>query len=262
MKSLVYLILTLLIGCNNLKHDKLESGKIQSNNAAKAATTKGDSNSTIYWTGAINSTIPIVLEYTIEDSLIVGSITYTNTKDKKPIKIVGNIETDKSLRLLEFDPAGNITGIISGNSTETEFKGDWFSPKTRKELSCNLTKKDTTLPTKNLQTDFSNIFGEYHYQFSKAGYQGTFQINRLPDNKISFGILSVTGEPARNIAQIETDTIELTKNEFMYSPSNTGDCEFKVKFYDGFVYIKYTNGYCTGYFGNNATVDGIFFKIK
>ena len=124
-------------------------------------------------------------------------------------------------------------------------------------------KKDkTALPSRNLQTDFSNIFGEYHYQFSEAGYQGDFQINRLADNKISFGILSVTGDPARNIAQIETDTIELTKNEFIYSLSNTDNCEFKVKFYDGFVYIKYTKGYCTGYFGNNATVDGIFLKIK
>ena len=132
MKLLIYLLLTILIACNNLKDENPKSGKTQSNNAAKVAANKSDSESTIYWTGAINSTIPIVLEYTIEDSLLVGSITYTNTKDKKPIKIIGNIQNDKSLRLLEFDPTGNITGIISGFSTEAKFKGDWFSPKNKK----------------------------------------------------------------------------------------------------------------------------------
>lgn len=73
---------------------------------------------------------------------------------------------------------------------------------------------------------------------------------------------SVTSEPARNIAEIETDTIKLTKTEFIYKVGETEDCEFKVKFYKDFCFINYTKGYCIGQFGHNATIEGIYFKTK
>ena len=82
----------------------------------------------------------------------------------------------------------------------------------------------------------------------------------MPDSKAIFGITSVTGEPARNLAQIDDDTISLTSTRFIYKVPDTNDCEFEVRFYKGFAFIRYTKGFCDGQFGMNATIDGIFLK--
>ena len=47
-----------------------------------------------------------------------------------------------------------------------------------------------------------------------------------------------------------------------YKVAETENCEFKVKFYQDFVFVNYTKGTCAGQFGHNATVDGIFIKTK
>lgn len=202
------------------------------------------------------------IHYQLDSNLIMGEITYLNTKDKLPIKLFGTIEEDKNYRLLEFDKTGNITGIITGLPSGKIFNGSWFSPKTRKELSLNLTSKDTVINSPTLATELQNIFGHYHYQYSEAGYQGDFEISKLPDNKAVFGITSVTGEPARNVAQIDDDTIKLNNTFFTYKVPDTDSCEFEVKFYKGLALIRYTKGYCDSQFGMNATIDGIFLKIE
>jgi len=175
---------------------------------------------------------------------------------------LGTIEDDKSYRLLEFEKSGNITGIITGLPTENVFNGSWFSPKTRKELVLKLVKKDTVINSKETGTKLQDIFGHYHYQYSEAGYQGDFEISKLPNSRAAFGITSVTDEPARNVAQINEDTIALNATHFIYKMLDADNCEFSVNFYKGFVYVKYTRGFCDGQFGMNATIDGIFLKTE
>jgi hypothetical protein len=58
------------------------------------------------------------------------------------------------------------------------------------------------------------------------------------NSRASFGITSITDEPARSVAQIDDDTITLNATQFIYKLPETKDCEFQVKFYKGFVYIK------------------------
>lgn len=214
------------------------------------------------WTGTLDSKTPIFIHYQLDSKLIIGEIIYLNTKDKLPITLLGTVEDDKSYRLLEYESTGNITGIISGLPSGMIFNGTWFSPKTRKELTVNLVKKDTAILAVATETKLPDIFGEYHYQFSQAGYQGNLEIKQLYNSKASFGITSVTSEPARNVAQIDNDIIELNATQFIYKLPETKECEFQVKFYKGFAYIKYTNGFCDGQFGNNATIEGIYIKTK
>jgi hypothetical protein len=221
-----------------------------------------DTKNEICWTGTLNGKTPIFIRYALDSNLIIGEITYLNTKDKQPIKLLGTIEEDKNYRLLEFDKTGNVTGIITGLPNDKIFNGSWFSPKTRKELTLNLTPKDTVINSPKLATGLQDIFGHYHYQYSEAGYQGDFEITKLPDGKAAFGITSVTGEPARNVAQIDDDTITLNNPHFIYKVPDTDSCEFEVKFYKGFASIRYTKGYCDGQFGMNATIDGIFLKTE
>lgn len=258
MKYWTYILLLVIISCNN-QQQKVDGSDIT---VSAQPTTLTDTRNEICWTGTLNGKTPVFIHYQLDSNLIIGEITYLNTKDKLPIRLLGTIEDDKSYRLLEFEKSGNITGIITGLPTDKVFNGSWFSPKTRKDLVVSLIKKDTAIISTNPDTQLQDIFGDYHYQYSEAGYQGDFQIKKLPNSKVSFGITSVTDEPARNVAQINDDTIILNTTQFIYKLPDSKDCEFQVKFYNGFAYIKYTNGFCDGQFGNNATIDGIFLKTK
>ncbi len=123
------LILIFLFSCS--KH--VENVKINDQETQNASLLKNQDEFT--WNGKINKKIPVFLHYRIVDKLIIGELTYLNTKAKKPIKIIGTIGDDKSLRILEFDPTGNITGILTGLPDKDHFKGKWFSPKRNKELT-------------------------------------------------------------------------------------------------------------------------------
>jgi hypothetical protein len=262
MKPWTYIFLLASISCNNQQQKITDPDTKVSDTRTTLTDTKFDTNKEICWTGTLNGRAPVFIHYQLDSNLIVGEITYLNTKDKLPITLLGTIEDDKSYRLLEFQKTGNITGIITGTPTGNHFSGSWFSPKTRKELVLSLQKKDTAVNSAPIDTELQDIFGHYHYQYSEVGYQGDLEIVRLSNSKASFGITSVTGEPARNVAQIDDDTISLTTTHFIYKLPDTNDCEFEVRFYKGFAFIKYTKGFCDGQFGMNATIDGIFLKAK
>ena len=258
MKHWAYILLFTIIVCNN------QQGKAIGTNTSvfAKASTLPDIKKEICWTGTLNHNTPVFIHYQLDSNLIIGEITYLDTKDKLPIKLLGTIEDDKSYRLLEFEKSGNITGIITGLPTNKIFNGSWFSPKTRKVLVLNLVNKDTVIASSSANSKLQNIFGHYHYQYSEAGYQGDFEITKLQDSKATFGITSVTGKPGRNVAQIDDDTISLNTTRFVYKMPDTDNCGFEVKFYKGFVYIKYTKAFCDGQFGMNATIDGIFLKTR
>jgi hypothetical protein len=262
MKHWTYLLLLTVSSCNSQQQNIDISDTLTSATPKTLTDTKSSSNNEVYWAGNLSGKVPVFLHYKQDSNLLIGEITYLNTKDKRPIRLLGTIEDDKSYRLLEFEKSGNITGIITGLPSDDTFNGSWFSPKTRKELTLNLTKKDTVIKSQPSDTKLQDIFGHYHYQYSEAGYQGDLEITKLPDNQAIFGITSVTGEPARNVAQIDDDTIKLNTTRFIYKMPDTDSCEFEVKFYKEFAYIRYTNGFCDGQFGMNATIDGIFIKIE
>lgn len=261
-KYLLYIPLLTIISCNKPDQKIENSHSATPERSVTFASVKKQDVKEISWKGFLNGKTPVFIHYQIDGNIIVGEITYLNTKGKVPITLLGTIEEDNSYRILEFEKSGNITGVITGKPTDGAFKGSWFSPKTRKELTLNLVKKDTALASKKIETNVDDLFGRYHYQYSEAGYQGDLEIKKLPNSKAVFGITSVTGEPARNLAQIDDDTIDLKTTNFTYKLTDTEDCEFKVKFYKGFAVVQYTQGVCSGQFGMNATIEGIYMKTK
>ncbi|RYE52166.1 MAG: hypothetical protein EOP48_17040 [Sphingobacteriales bacterium] len=262
MKHWTYIFLVSLISCNDPQQEVERNDLLPSATSTTLTDTNTQSNDELCWIGTVDGTIPVFVHYKQDSSLILGEITYLNTKDRQPIPLLGTIDDDGSYRLLEFEKSGNITGIITGFPKGELFAGRWFSPKTRKGLPLELVKKDTSVSSPPASTKYQDIFGQYHYQYSEAGYQGDFEITQLPNSKAIFSLISVTGEPARNLAQIDEDTINLSTTQFLYKLPGTEDCEFRVQFYKGFAVINYTRGFCEGQFGMNATVDGIFLKTK
>lgn len=261
-KYLVYIPFLTIISCNKSDQKVEASSSVTPKRSVTIASVKPQVSTEISWKGFLNGKTPVFMHYQIDGNILVGEITYLNTKNKLPITLLGSIDSDNNYRILEFEKSGNITGVITGKPTTGDFKGSWFSPKTRKELALNLVKKDTVLTSKKIETKIEDLFGRYHYQYSEAGYQGDFEIKKMPNSKAVFGITSVTGDPGRNLAQIDDDTISLTTTDFTYKLADTDDCEFKVKFYKGFAVVQYTQGVCSGQFGMNATLEGIYLKTK
>lgn len=270
MKYNIYLLIFLIVSCNNPK-DKNNTPVNKENNttqiiqniAKEIGTTQIVQNikKDICWTGTIDSNIPVFLHYQIENNLIIGEITYLNTKDKKPIKIIGTNDNGYH-NAIEFEKNGNITGTIIGKPTNDTFKGFWTSPNTGKSFQLELTKSDSIIHSKPIKPQLDDIYGEYKYQYGPSGYQGDFVLTKIDEQKASFNVFSVTRAPARNIADVGPDTIELNTTKFIYNIPETNDCEFEVQFYKDFLYINYTKGYCEAEFGLNATIDGIFIKTK
>lgn len=249
-KALFILFLITVVSCNNSKQAKTTN---QVNN--KETITQKE----ICWQGNINSKIPVFIHYQVKDSVVVGEIVYLNTKNKKPITLLGTIAPNNSCRLLEFAPTGTITGIIEVNINSSSCNGSWFSPNDKKELTLALTSKDTVMASKNI--DSKNITGNYHYQYGKEGYNGDLDIELLPNGKATFEIMSLTEGSSPNIAEVEKDTITLKKNRFIYRLPDS-DCAFEVIFYHNFAHIHYINNACTNQFGMGATVEGIYLKTK
>ena len=218
--------------------------------------------SDICWDGTINNKIPIFIHYVIDDKVIIGEITYLNTKDKKPIKLIGYFEDKNSFRLFEFDKKGNITGIIIASPTKSELKGTWVSPKTSKEIALKAKINETSKITSNYKVNPNGIFGDYHYSYGNLLWNGSFSIEKDKAKNIFFEIISVGKGEAPSIAQVERDKIKLNGNSFVYKMPYSKNCEFKIKFYKDFVYVEDLGGDCVGQFGMGAYIDGIYLKTE
>lgn len=253
-KTYLFLLLTLAACSNEQRRDFSSATTL--NKAAE------EQKREICWTGRIAENIPVLIHYQQDSDLVVGSITYLNTKAKIPIKLIGNIDDEKNYRLLEFDSSGMITGIITGKVSDQSFSGSWRSPESAKELTIRLQLKDSFITAPRIVAQNGVAYGRYQYMYGADGYQGYLDIEKSNSGKAIFGISSVTSEPARNIAQIEDDTVLIQKNCFYYELPGTSDCGFKVSLYKDFARVQYTKGICEGQFGWNATVEGIFLRIE
>ncbi len=258
-------ILTLL-SCDQQKKET-NSGTINSRDSAtEMHTTSGSSidqsqaKKDISWMGYLQKNVPVFIHYQKVDEVISGEIIYLNTAAQKPIKLIGTIDEGNNYRLLEFENSGNITGIITGKSENGQFVGNWFSPRTRKSLDLKLTAKDTSIVSEKLTANTSDLFGTYNYQYSKEGNMGTLSLEKLGNGKAIFSLNAVTSAPARNLADIEKDTVDINQGKIVYKVPYSENCEITVMFYKGFAHAFYSKGPCDAVFGHNATAEGIFLK--
>lgn len=225
------------------------------------------------WEGKLGGKIPVFFHYTIKDSILSGEVTYLNTKTRKPIRILGEISPNNYYRILEFNKKGKITGIWSLKIQGNTCSGTWYEPaetvwddsKVYKEFKVLASPSDSIIEEWNLEADPKKVFGDYAYSFTEEnGNSGGFYLRKKNANKALFEISSVTSAPAYNIASIEeTEVAFSNQTAFDFDIPEYETCNFRVTFYKDFAYVRYTNGYCTdGYFGHNATVEGLFLKTK
>lgn len=216
------------------------------------------------WKGQLNGKIPVFIHFTVLDSVLSGEITYLNTVSKQPIRILGELGANNSYRLLEMGKKGLITGIMNLKIDGEKCAGTWFSPQSRKEYTMAAVPSDSVIRALDLKTDASDVFGHYTYRYTKdAGNFGDFSIKKKSAETAIFQITGVHSAPGYNLAHIDETIVPFSGTCLEYKIPEAESCNFQVKFYKDFAQVKYTNGLCAnGYFGHNASVEGLFLKVK
>lgn len=238
------------------KHVEVAVNKIDSVNAT-GPTAKYAGLYTL--SGTIKNTIPVFMWFFAKDGIVKGELTYLNTKARKPILIIGQV-TASEIRINEFKRDGDITGTFYGMLDKKSFHGTWWNVAADEELVFDLKAKDTLLNAIDTSLQAKEIAGTYSYAFAPNGFQGAMNVNEVSGDIYSFEISSVTPNPSRNIASVETDTVVVSNNTFDYLLKQSHNCEFKVRFYNGFAVITYIDENFDCEFGLNATVEGIYLK--
>ena len=258
-KILISIFLLSLFACHGPKgSETLESVGSISVRENKSSSIRHES----CWEGLLGGKIPVFIHFNNVEDIVTGEIVYLNTKDKYGIRITGTVDKEQRCSILEFNPFGTITGIIEGVIEEYQIIGSWTSPITKRTLSLDLNPKDTFVELSVLVPVMDDIFGEYHYEYGENDFMGDFTINELDSEKVEFRIFTSTGlDSGPNIAEIENDTIQLIGTSFMYSIPESDNCQFIVRFFRGFLHIKYLADDCDGQFGLGATLEGIYLKI-
>ncbi|MEH3112745.1 hypothetical protein [Pedobacter terrae] len=213
--------------------------------------------------GFINKKIPVELNISTYNQLILGNIRYLNTTSKQPIKIIGHMKDQNQYSLHEFERDGNISGIIDATLKKNKLEGRWYATKSDTSYAITLTFKTN----QNLKPEIfsplkpDQLAGEYAYQYGEKGYQGNITIKKVSGNTYSYDIGSVTHDPGRNIADASGKVV-LKNNQLIIQVNKS--CKFKIKFYNGFLVISKEGSYelndCE--FGFNATLEGTYLKIK
>ncbi|MGU3375734.1 hypothetical protein [Chryseobacterium sp. M5A1_1a] len=215
------------------------------------------------FSGLIDQKIPVELTFSVSKNVVLGQIIYVKTKEKKPIKIIGALNSGNYYLLKEFGNDGNISGTIDAVLKNGKLEGDWSSTKSDKvySLALYIQPKVQPKPEILLPTPSYNFAGTYTYQYGEKGYQGSISIKKIKDHTYSYEIGSVTSDPGRNIADASGEVM-IKNNQFTIEINQS--CAFLVEFYHGFLTITSTNsGQMTDCeFGLNATLEGTYLKVK
>ncbi|KFF26773.1 hypothetical protein [Chryseobacterium vrystaatense] len=215
------------------------------------------------FSGLLDKKIPVELTISVSNNVVLGNIKYVKTKEKKPIKIIGKLDSGNHYHLEEFEKDGNISGIIDAVLKNGKLEGAWNSTKSDAVYPMVLDVQSKVNPKPEVFSPASSdrFEGTYTYQYGEDGYQGSITIKKIKDQMYSYDIGSVTRAPGRNIADASGEV--MIKNNQFTIEINTS-CAFLVTFYNGFLTITPVSSEKVSgcEFGLNATLRGTFLKVK
>jgi hypothetical protein len=211
------------------------------------------------YAGKLDGKIEVSLELHGLRDIVRGTITYK--KSGKPIMVLGTMNTDGTFFLHEFQPDGNITGVMSGTEKGQKLTGTWYAPNSEKELQMELAA--VTVQEEGSAVwpyDSKGVAGDYDYHYGKDGPMGSLVVKQTGD-KLRFKFDCLGSAPGRNMALVEETQAVLSGNEAVYEMPDL-ECKFRIQFFDGFAVVGYVDEKYDCEFGHNATIEGIFVKLK
>lgn len=237
-----------------------DSAAVETDEASPLAATADESGWAATYAGKLDGKVEATLSLYGLGDVVRGTITYK--KVGKPIFVCGTFFTDGTFYLREFQPDGNVTGVLSGAQQGHKLIGSWYPPGTDKEMRMELDAV-TVQEEGTVQWPYAakNVSGDYHFHYGKDGPVGDLSADQSGD-EVSLFIECTTNAPARNIASMEKAvTTKIVDGVARYKMPEF-DCEFEVRFYDGFAVVKYVDQRYDCGFGFRATIEGTYMKLK
>jgi hypothetical protein len=238
--------------------DDVESSEAENEEQILAAT-DAESGWAATYAGKLDGKIEVTLEIKGLGDVLRGTITYK--KSGKPILVLGSFNTDGTFFLREYQPDGNVTGVMSGTEKSKKLTGTWYPPGTDKEMKLDLDAVTVQEEgTVSWPYGAIKIAGEYGYHYGKEGPMGSLTVKQSGD-QVKFAFDCNTGAPGFNMAMLEETTATLKDGEVRYKMPDA-ECEIRIQFFDGFAVVGYVDEKYDCGFGHNAGVEGEFVKLK
>lgn len=257
----IVVLAILLAACNSnvQEEDTYEASVLPEKGTTSPAATPDPYEGLHAWQGNLDGKYPVLMWYRQIDSVVYGSLFYTDQEKAQPITIIGNV-ADGEVYLREFTGDGEVTGYWQLALTRHSAEGLWKAPSSGKSYSVSLMHIDTAVTVKDF-TKVSDVTGAYNYHYAKTGAIGKLEATSFDNNsRVMLSFDNVTRAPAHNIASMKTDLLALNSNRTVYSSNEYGKCKFEVKFYTHFAVVNYIDDQAACGFGHGAHVDGVYIK--
>ncbi len=214
------------------------------------------------YTGTLNGKIEVALDLHGNGDVVRGTITYKSSG--KPIVVLGTKGEDGTMFLREFQRDGLITGVLSGTSKNGKYVGTWSG--NDKEFKMDLSTTNSKSTGNQWPYAAQGTFtGEYAYHYPEpekgmAGAAGTVAIKQKGD-QVTFSIDCVNGPPGYHQAFIDETDATIENNEIRYTMPDA-DCEFVIRFFQGFVMVEHIGEHYDCGFGMGAGIEGEYLKVR
>lgn len=259
--SVFILLFCLLMACDNVKETEQQYEKDAEEffNTVDSAADRNPYAGINAWQGNLDGKYPVLMWYKNIDGVLQGSLFYTDQESAPAIRIVGRETEDGFHELIEHMPDGKITGHWKLRPTRNSVEGDWSSPSNGKTYSASLMDIDTAVEVNDISKG-TDLSGNYVYYFDDAnGPAGHLSVKQI-GKKVIVGFDNVSGGPAHDLATISNDTLTLSGNTAKHISSEYGECQFSIRFFDGFAVVDYIDDNADCGFGHNAFVNGVYLK--
>lgn len=214
------------------------------------------------YSGTLNGKIEATLDLHGLGDVVRGTITYKSSG--KPIMVLGTKGEDGTMFLREFQPDGLITGVLSGTSKNGKYVGTWSGNDKEFKMDLSSTRSKSTGDQWPYAVQHS-VAGEYAYHYPEpekgmAGAAGTVRIIPKGD-QVTFSMDCVNGPPGYHQAFIDETAATIENNEIRYSMPDA-DCEFVIRFFQGFVMVEHIGEHYDCGFGMGAGIEGEYVKVR
>jgi hypothetical protein len=251
------LLIILSLSCNAGTKNNQKSGISDRVNS-------GNSITTYFWTGQINSKTPLFMWVAVKDSIVQGELVYTNIKGNIPLKLLGRVDKKGAISACEYQADGNIRGTFVIDQPGASATGRWESTGSHKDYTFELNTKDTSL--QRIDTSFQPkiIPGIYTYMYGKTGRQARISLREDQDDKGLFDIESFTFEPTKRSTMADKRSVRVKGNQGIYTITSTSTCSFQIRFYNNFLIVDYVKDFedsashCKMY----PVVEGVYYKTS
>lgn len=216
------------------------------------------------YAGKIGGKIEATLMLHRLGSVARGTMTYKSSG--KPIAVLGKVEEDGTFFLREYLPDGLVTGVMMGHMKGDKLSGTWNGTAKENDLQMEMTRtqmeSDEDWPYFPLTASTAGEYG-YHYpaMAGNAGAAGGI-ILKHKDERWTFSIDCVTGPPGYRTASIEETEAEVVGDMEIHHTLADGDCQFVIRFFDGFAVVEHVGEHYDCGFGMGAGIEGEYLKLR